>query len=153
MQYTANTLEPHWMPFTANRDFKADPRLLVKGEGVYYTSHTGHKIIDASSGLFCSAAGHCRPEIAEAVGRQLMEIDYSPHFQIAAPPSFELAAKLTKITPEGMDHVFFANSGSEAASTAGVLPLDVVGRRRRAPRSEHRPGRSGACAASDGVSA
>ncbi|MCP5368410.1 MAG: aspartate aminotransferase family protein [Hyphomicrobiales bacterium] len=118
MQYTANTLEPHWMPFTANRDFKADPRLLVKGEGVYYTSHTGHKIIDASSGLFCSAAGHCRPEIAEAVGKQLMEIDYSPHFQIAAPPSFELAAKLTKITPEGMDHVFFANSGSEAVDTS-----------------------------------
>ena len=118
MQYTANTLESHWMPFSGNREFKAAPRLLVKAGGVYFESHTGAKVIDASSGLFCSAAGHCRPEIAEAVYKQLQQIDYSPHFQIGAPPSFELANRLTKLTPDDINHVFFVNSGSEAIDTS-----------------------------------
>ncbi|MFQ5765039.1 MAG: aspartate aminotransferase family protein [Rhodospirillales bacterium] len=118
MQYTANTLESHWMPFTGNRDFKADPRLLVKGDGVYYWDHKGGKILDGSSALFCSAAGHCRPEIAEAVYRQLKENDYAPPFQLGHPASFELAQKVARLTPDGMDHVFFTNSGSEAVDTA-----------------------------------
>ncbi|MGH6662828.1 MAG: aspartate aminotransferase family protein [Rhodospirillales bacterium] len=118
MQYTANTLESHWMPFTNNRDFKANPRLLVKGDGMYYWDHKGGKILDGSSALFCSAAGHCRPEIAEAVYKQLKENDYAPPFQLGHPASFELAQKVIRLTPDGLDHVFFANSGSEAVDTA-----------------------------------
>ena len=118
MQYTANTLENHWMPFTANRDFKADPRLLVRGEGVYYWDHKGGKILDGSSGLFCSAAGHCRPEIAEAVYRSLQENDFAPPFQLGHPGSFELAQKVSRLTPDGLDHVFFTTSGSDAVDTA-----------------------------------
>ena len=118
MQYTANTLENHWMPFTGNRDFKADPRLMVKGEGIYYWDHKGGKIIDGSSGLFCSAAGHCRPEIADAVSAQLRENDFTPPFQSGHPGSFELAAKVSSLMPDGINHVFFANSGSESIDTA-----------------------------------
>ena len=118
MQYTANTLENHWMPFTSNRDFKADPRLLVRGEGVYYWDHKGGKILDGSSGLFCSAAGHCRPEIAEAVYRSLQENDFAPPFQSGHPASFELAEKVSRLTPDGLDHVFFTTSGSDAVDTA-----------------------------------
>ena len=118
MQYTANTLENHWMPFTANRDFKNAPRLVVKGDGVFYWDHKGGKVLDGSSGLFCAAAGHCRPEIAEAVYKQLQENDFAPPFQMGQPGAFELAGKVSRLTPDGMDHVFFANSGSEAVDTA-----------------------------------
>lgn len=118
MLNTTNSLENHWMPFTNNRDFKADPRLLVKAEGLYYTSHQGHKVIDASSGLFCCAAGHCRSEIADAVSDQMREIDYSPHFQIGSPSSFQFAHHLTRLTPDGMNYAFFVNSGSEAVETS-----------------------------------
>ena len=118
MQYTANTLEKHWMPFTGNRDFKADPRLVVRGQGVHYWDHKGGKILDGSSGLFCSAAGHCRPEIADAVHKQIKEMDFVAPFQSGHPASFELADKISKLTPDGLDHVFFTNSGSEAVDTA-----------------------------------
>ncbi len=118
MQYTANSLENHWMPFTANRDFKNDPRLVVKGDGVFYWDHKGGKVLDGSSGLFCTAAGHCRPEIAEAVYKQLQENDFTPPFQMGHPGSFELADKVARLTPDGIDHVFFTNSGSEAVDTA-----------------------------------
>jgi beta-alanine--pyruvate transaminase len=118
MQYAANTLENHWMPFTSNRDFKADPRLMVKAEGMHYWNHHGDKLIDASSGLFCCAAGHGRPEITEAVHAAMKEIDYTPHFQLGHPASFELARKVAKITPGDLDYVFFCNSGSEAVDTA-----------------------------------
>ncbi|MCG8595524.1 MAG: aspartate aminotransferase family protein [Kiloniellales bacterium] len=118
MQQATNTLEHQWLPFTANRDFKADPRLLVRGEGVYYWNHRGERLIDASSGLFCVAAGHGRREIAEAVHAQLLECDYAPHFQVASPLSFELASRVARITPEGLNRIFFANSGSEAVDSA-----------------------------------
>jgi len=118
MKSSTNTLEYQWMPFTANRDFKDDPKLLVKGEGVYVWSHKGTKILDGSSGLFCTPLGHCRPEISEAVYAQLKELDYTPHFQRGHPSSFELAARVAKLTPEGLNRVFFANSGSEAVDTA-----------------------------------
>ncbi len=118
MSVSVNTLEHHWMPFTANRDFKASPRLLVKASGLYYESHKGVKLIDASSGLFCSALGHCRSEIAEAVYEQLQTLDYAPHFNSAAPPSFTLASKLARIAPEPMNRVFFTNSGSESVDTS-----------------------------------
>ncbi|MGF1639849.1 MAG: aminotransferase class III-fold pyridoxal phosphate-dependent enzyme [Rhodospirillales bacterium] len=118
MPSATNTLENHWMPFTANRDFKADPRLLVKARGVHYWSHKGREILDGVSGLFCCAAGHGRPEIAEAVAGQLRELDYGPSFQWGHPLSFELANRLARITPGDLDHVFFVNSGSEAVDTA-----------------------------------
>jgi beta-alanine--pyruvate transaminase len=118
MQYAANTLENHWMPFTSNRDFKADPRLMVKAKGMHYWNHHGDKLIDASSGLFCCAAGHGRTEITEAVHAAMKEIDYTPHFQLGHPASFELARKVAKITPGDLDYVFFCNSGSEAVDTA-----------------------------------
>ena len=123
MQYAANTLENHWLPFTSNRDFKQEPRLLVKGEGVYYWNHKGEKLLDGSSGLFCVAAGHARKEIAEAVHRQLLEMDYGPHFQVAHPSSFELARKVAALTPDGLDYVFFCNSGSESVDTAIKIAL------------------------------
>jgi beta-alanine--pyruvate transaminase len=117
MRYAANTLEYQWMPFTANRDFKADPRLLVKGEGVYYWTHRGDKVLDGSSGLFCTPCGHARPEIAEAVHKQLLEMDYCAPFQLGHPGAFELARRVAAITPEGLDRVFFVNSGSESVDT------------------------------------
>ncbi len=123
MPSTVNSLENHWLPFTANRDFKADPRLLVKAEGVYYWNHKGGKLIDGSSGLFCCAAGHGRKEIADAVFKSMMEIDYTPHFQVAHPASFELARKVANLMPGDLDYVFFCNSGSEAIDTAIKISL------------------------------
>jgi len=118
MQYTANSLENHWMPFTGNRDFKENPRLIVQGEGVYYTDHKGGKVIDGSSGLFCCPLGHGRKDIADAVHQQLLVNDYASPFQTSTPGSFELAQKVSRITPEPMNHVFFVNSGSESIDTA-----------------------------------
>ncbi len=118
MPYAANDLDSHWMPFTANRDFKMHPRLIVRGEGMYYWSHSGHRVLDGASGLFCCSAGHGRKEIAEAVSRQLSEMDYAPHFQFGHPSSFELARRLGQLLPGDLDHVFFCNSGSEAIETA-----------------------------------
>ncbi|MFP4539205.1 MAG: aminotransferase class III-fold pyridoxal phosphate-dependent enzyme [Dichotomicrobium sp.] len=114
----ANSLEEHWMPFTGNRDFKESPRIVVAGEGMHYTDHRGGTVIDGSSGLFCSPAGHARPEIAEAVHRQLLSNSYSPPFQLGHPAAFELARRVAELLPEPMNHVFFANSGSEAVDTA-----------------------------------
>ncbi|RMF00778.1 MAG: aminotransferase class III-fold pyridoxal phosphate-dependent enzyme, partial [Alphaproteobacteria bacterium] len=118
MQYTANTLEQHWMPFTANREFKNEPRLITRSEGVYLWNHHGERLLDGSSGLFCVAAGHGRKEIAEAVYRQLQENDYSAPFNLGHPGGFELARQVAAITPEEINHVFFTNSGSEAVDTA-----------------------------------
>lgn len=123
MKYAKDSLDYHWMPFSANRDFKADPRLFVKAEGVYYWNHKGDKLLDGSSGLFCCAAGHCRSEITEAVHRQMLEIDYTPHFQRGHPSSFELARRVVELTPEPINRVFFVNSGSEAVDTAMKIAL------------------------------
>ncbi|HRK95294.1 MAG TPA: aminotransferase class III-fold pyridoxal phosphate-dependent enzyme [Rhodospirillales bacterium] len=118
MPDVAEPLASHWMPFTANRDFKAHPRLIVHAEGMVYRSQSGHRVLDGASGLFCCAAGHGRREIADAVSRQLMEMDYAPHFQFGHPSSFELAARLRALLPGDLDHLFFCNSGSEAIDTA-----------------------------------
>ena len=118
MSHAPNTLAHHWMPFTANRDFRAEPRLLARAEGMYYWTPAGQRVLDGASGLFCCAAGHGRSEIADAVVRQLREMDYAPHFQFGHPASFELASRLAHITPDGLDHLFFCNSGSEAIDTA-----------------------------------
>jgi beta-alanine--pyruvate transaminase len=113
----------YWMPFTANRQFKANPRLLVAAEGMHYTSADGRKVLDGTAGLWCVNAGHGRPEIAEAVERQLLTLDYSPAFQMGQPGAFELAARLARLTPPGLDRIFFVNSGSEAVDTALKIAL------------------------------
>ncbi len=123
MNISSEKLEHYWMPFTANRDFKANPRIFVSGEGMYYKSHEGKRILDGSSGLFCVAAGHGRREVADAVGKQLMELDYCAPFQSAHPLSFELAQRVAALTPGDLDYVFFANSGSEAVDTALKIAL------------------------------
>ena len=116
--FTPNSLEAHWMPFTANKAFKADPRLLVKSEGVYAWNHHGDQVIDGSSGLFCTPAGHGRREIADAVHKALLQNDYVAPFMLGQPTSFALAQKVANILPEGFNHVFFTNSGSESIDTA-----------------------------------
>ena len=111
-------LSAYWMPFTANRQFKAAPRMLVSASGMYYRSDDGREVIDGTAGLWCVNAGHARPEIAQAVQRQLMSLDYAPSFQMGHPLAFDCASALAKIAPAGLDRVFFVNSGSEAADTA-----------------------------------
>jgi beta-alanine--pyruvate transaminase len=123
MQYSANTLENQWMPFTSNRDFKENPRLITKAEGMYYTTHRGDKVLDGSAGLFCVAAGHGRKSIADAIASQFMELDYSPPFQFGHPAAFELSRQLSEILPSEMNHVFFTNSGSEAVESALKISL------------------------------
>ncbi|HCV63153.1 MAG TPA: aspartate aminotransferase family protein, partial [Alphaproteobacteria bacterium] len=123
MPFESNSLEEHWMPFSGNRDFKLDPRLVVKSEGMYCWDHKGGKLIDGSSALFCSPAGHGRREIADAVHAQMIENDYTPHFQLGHPGSFELAERVARILPEPMNHVFFTNSGSESVDTAMKIAL------------------------------
>ncbi|MDH3917417.1 MAG: aminotransferase class III-fold pyridoxal phosphate-dependent enzyme, partial [Rhodospirillales bacterium] len=119
----ANSLEEHWMPFTANRHFKANPRIISGAQGMYYTTDRGEQILDASSGLFCVAAGHGRREIAEAVNKALLEIDYVPPFQFGHPASFALARRLSALTPGDINHVFFVNSGSESVDSALKIAL------------------------------
>ncbi len=118
MRYTPNSLENQWMPFSGNREFKNSPRLLVKAEGMYYENHEGQKILDGSSGLFNCCAGHGRMEIIDAIYEQLKQCAYAPPFQVSNPASFELANKVTRLTPDSMNHVFFTNSGSESIDTA-----------------------------------
>ena len=100
-------LEAYWMPFTANRQFKAKPRLLGKASGMHYWSPDGRQILDAVAGLWCVNAGHGRREITEAVSRQLETMDFAPPFQMGHPPAFELANAVARIAPAGLDHVFF----------------------------------------------
>ncbi|MFL6618931.1 MAG: aspartate aminotransferase family protein [Povalibacter sp.] len=116
-------LEALWMPFTANRQFKANPRLLERAEGMYYWTHDGRKILDGVAGLWCVNAGHGRKEITEAVGQQIATLDYAPPFQMGHPLAFELANRLVKLTPGDLDHVFFTNSGSESVDTALKIAL------------------------------
>jgi beta-alanine--pyruvate transaminase len=106
------------MPFTANRQFKAAPRMLSRAEGMYYWTPDGRQVLDAAAGLWCVNAGHCRREITEAVSQQIAAMDYAPPFQMGHPLAFELANALVEITPKGIDRVFFTNSGSESVDTA-----------------------------------
>ncbi|SDT14739.1 beta-alanine--pyruvate transaminase [Halopseudomonas litoralis] len=115
---TPEQLDAYWLPYSANRQFKSDPRLIVGAEGSYYIDADGRKIFDGLSGLWCCGAGHNRPEIAEAVAKQLRELDYAPAFQFGHPKAFELAERITQLTPKGLDHVFYTNSGSDAADTS-----------------------------------
>jgi beta-alanine--pyruvate transaminase len=117
------SLDEYWMPFTPNRDFKAEPKMVVRAEGMYYWSDRGDKIIDASSGLFCANAGHGRKEIAEAVGNQMRELDFVPPFLRGHPKQFELATRIAELTPGDLNRIFFTNSGSEAVETAMKVAL------------------------------
>lgn len=112
-----------WMPFTANRQFKAAPRLLSSAKGMWYMADDGRKVLDGTSGLWCVNAGHGRAEITEAVARQLEELDFAPTFQMGHPIAFRFAEALTAIAPGGLDRIFFTNSGSESVDTALKIAL------------------------------
>ena len=111
-------LQAHWMPFTANRQFKKDPRMMVAAQGRYYTDAEGRQIFDGLSGLWTCGLGHGREEIAEAIAQQARTLDYSPGFQFGQPKSFELANRIVELMPEGLNRVFFTGSGSESVETA-----------------------------------
>jgi beta-alanine--pyruvate transaminase len=115
---TTNSLDNHWMPFTAQRDFCEQPRMFVRSEGVHYWTDAGRRVLDGVSGLFCCAAGHGRAEIVDAVTAQLRTLDYGPSFQFGHPAAFEFASRLARHTPGDLDRIFFVNSGSEAVDTA-----------------------------------
>jgi beta-alanine--pyruvate transaminase len=135
MQMTLENLERHWMPFTDNREFKRAPRLFVRASGMHYFSASGRKILDGSSGLFTTPAGHCRPEIAAAVNEQLQTLDFTPSFMRSHPGAFTLADEVAALTPKGLDHVFFCNSGSEAVDTAMKIALAYHVARNEAQRT------------------
>jgi len=113
-----NSLNEHWMPFTANKDFKENPRLITEAKGMYLKNHHGKTMIDASSGLFCNPFGHGRKEIIEAVTKQLETLDYTQPFQQGFGGSFELATRITKHTPGNLNRIFFSTGGSDAVETA-----------------------------------
>ncbi len=115
---TVNDLDPYWMPFTANRQFKAAPRMLVAAEGMHYVTDDGRRILDAIAGMWCVNAGHGRREIIDAIKAQAERMDYATAFQMGHPGAFELSSKLANLLPGDLDHVFYANSGSEAVDTA-----------------------------------
>ncbi|MCR9152129.1 MAG: aspartate aminotransferase family protein [Rhodobacteraceae bacterium] len=118
-----NDLNAFWMPFTANRQFKKAPRMLVSARDMHYTSADGRQILDGTAGLWCCNAGHCRPKITQAIQQQAGELDYAPAFQIGHPLAFELANRILDIAPDNMAHVFYTNSGSEAVDTALKIAL------------------------------
>ena len=118
-----NDLEPYWMPFTANRAFKKRPRMVATAKDMHYVTPDGRKLIDGSSGLWCTNAGHNRDSIVAAIQAQAAEMDYAPPFQFAHPKAFELASRLAALAPGDLDHVFFCNSGSEAVDTALKIAL------------------------------
>ena len=111
-------LDAYWMPFTANRQFKKEPRLLAKASGMHFWTPEGRQVLDAIAGLWCVNAGHGRPRIVEAIQAQAAEMDFAPPFNMGHPKAFELAERLVEITPKGLDKVFFTNSGSESVETA-----------------------------------
>ena len=116
-------MDAYWMPFTANRQFKKNPRLFVKASGMHYWTDDGRKVLDGVAGLWCVNAGHARPKIVQAIQAQAAEMDFAPPFQMAHPKAFELADKVAKLTPAGLNRVFFTNSGSESVETALKMAL------------------------------
>lgn len=111
-------LDAYWMPYTGNRQFKRDPRMIESASGVWFTDSDGRKVLDGHSGLWTSGLGHARPEITEAVSRQMAELDFCPPFQFGHPKAFELATKIADLMPGDLNHVFYTNSGSESADTS-----------------------------------
>ena len=113
-----NDLSSFWMPFTANRSFKKNPRLLASADRMHYKTPEGREILDGTAGLWCVNAGHKRPKIVQAIQRQAEELDFAPTFNMGHPKAFELANRLSNLAPDGLDHVMFTNSGSESVETA-----------------------------------
>jgi beta-alanine--pyruvate transaminase len=122
-QTTELDMSNFWMPFTANKQFKAAPRMFKKAKGMYYTTVDDRQVIDAVAGLWCVNAGHGREEIVQAVTQQMSQMDYAPTFQMGHPIAFEAATRLAQIMPADMDRIFFTNSGSEAVDTALKIAL------------------------------
>lgn len=120
---TRPDLSHFWMPFTANQDFKRDPRLLVSANGMYYKDVQGRDVLDGCAGLWCVNAGHCRTEISQAIAHQASTLDYAPSFQMGHPLAFEAATAVAELMPQGMDRIFFTNSGSESVDTALKIAL------------------------------
>jgi len=116
-------LDAYWMPFTANRQFKASPRLLVRAEGMYYHDVDDRPILDGAAGLWCCNAGHARPRIVQAIQQQAATLDFAPPFQMGTPLPFVLAERLAALAPASLNHAFFTNSGSEAVDTAMKIVL------------------------------
>lgn len=129
-------LDHFWMPFTANRQFKKNPRMLVKAQGMHYTTDDGRQILDGTAGLWCVNAGHGHPKIIEAISKQAQEMDYAPAFQMGHPKAFEAASALVDIAPEGLNRVFFTNDGSEAVDSA--LKIALAYHRMRGDGMRHR---------------
>ena len=113
-----NDLSAFWMPFTANRQFKKNPRIFTAARDMHYTTDDGRKVLDGTSGLWCVNAGHCRPKIAEAIAKQAQTLDFAGTFQMGHDKAFEAASRLVNMAPPGFEHVFFTNSGSESVDTA-----------------------------------
>ncbi|RJF78279.1 aspartate aminotransferase family protein [Azospirillum cavernae] len=128
-------LDALWMPFTANRHFKASPRLLATAEGMSYTTPEGHRILDGTAGLWCVNAGHGRREIADAIHRQACALDYASTFQVGHSGAFSLARRLAALLPGDLDRVFFTNSGSEAVDTALKIAIAYHQRRGEGQRT------------------
>ena len=123
MKLENDPLAAFWMPFTANRAFKDHPRLLSAAKDMHYTSSDGRQILDGTAGLWCVNAGHCRAPIVEAIRKTAGELDFGPTFQLAHPLAFELAARVAALMPEGLDRIFFTNSGSDSVDTALKIAL------------------------------
>ncbi len=133
---SAPSLDALWMPFTANRHFKRNPRLLARAEGMHFWTPEGRKVLDGVAGLWCVNAGHGRPRIVQAIQQQAAEMDYAPPFNMGHPKAFALAEKLAAIAPPGLGKVFYANSGSEAVETA--LKMAIAWQRARGEGSRTR---------------
>ncbi|MFT6228105.1 MAG: beta-alanine--pyruvate transaminase, partial [Paracoccaceae bacterium] len=131
-----NDLSAFWMPFTANRQFKSAPRMFVGAKDMHYTTSDGRQVMDGTAGLWCCNAGHGRPRITEAIAAQAAEMDFAPAFQMGHPKAFELATKLVDLAPDGIDHAFFTNSGSESVETA--LKMAIAYHRMRGDASRTR---------------
>ncbi len=129
-----NNLDAFWMPYTDNKYFKGTPRLLARAEGMHYWTADGQEILDGTAGLWCCNAGHGRKEITEAIQKQAAVMDFAPTFQLGHPIAFEAASRVAEMTPDGLDHVFFVNSGSEAADTALKIALAYQRARGQAQR-------------------
>ncbi|MBI1685800.1 aspartate aminotransferase family protein [Caulobacter hibisci] len=121
--FGANDLDAYWMPFTPNRRFKANPRLLASAKGMHYQTPDGREILDATAGLWCVNAGHGREQITEAIRKLAGELDYAPSFNLGHPLAFAFASRLAQVTPKGLDRIFFTNSGSESVDTALKIAL------------------------------
>ncbi|MFY9739230.1 MAG: aminotransferase class III-fold pyridoxal phosphate-dependent enzyme, partial [Candidatus Cybelea sp.] len=123
-QTPSTDLDAFWMPFTANRRYKRDPQIFFESAaGMHYTTADGRQILDGAAGLWCVAAGHGRKSIADAIARQAQILDFAPAFQAGHPLPFTLARRIAALAPDGLDHVFFTNSGSEAVDSALKIAL------------------------------